>query len=247
MTDIRTGFKAMHILFLLQTGFSIWMLVDALSRGCRPFWYFVILMPFGEWVYFFAVKIHDPQFFKWKRKFTHRPASLKELKYKASRSPSMQNRLLLAQALHDHKKYDEAASLFREILDSDSDEKRALYGLARCLVETSQTKAAIEALEELVERDFGYEDFAPGVSLAQTYWESGDRLKATELMERVVRKSNRLRHMVQLAHYMQEQQQADEAKRMLEEALEDHENAPKYIRRAEKAWAKKARTTLRSL
>jgi len=49
-----------QVLFALQSAFSLWMLVDALQRRQERYWYFVVLMPFGELVYFFVVKIHDP-------------------------------------------------------------------------------------------------------------------------------------------------------------------------------------------
>ena len=51
-----------RVLFALQSIFSLWMLVDAVQRRCGTYWYFVVLCPFGEWVYFFKVKIHDPEF-----------------------------------------------------------------------------------------------------------------------------------------------------------------------------------------
>lgn len=237
----------MHFFFLLQTAFSLWMLVDAVQRGARYYWLWIIMMPFGELAYFLAVKIHDPPFRRLKQRYAERPATLKELRYAASRSPSIQNRLLLAQALHDKQEYSEAAELFREIIASDCAEKRALYGLGRCLLETKQTREAVEAMQDLVQRDFEYEDFQPVECLAQLYWESGEREKAVELMRKTVRKSQRLRHILQLAHYLRHEEQHGSAREMLREALEDHENAPKYVRRAERAWAKKARSILREL
>ena len=46
-----------RMLFFAQTAFSIWMLVDAIQRRAPYYWYFIIAMPFGEWIYFFMVKI----------------------------------------------------------------------------------------------------------------------------------------------------------------------------------------------
>ncbi len=223
------------------------MLIDAVNRGVRAHWYWIILMPFGEWAYFFTHKIHDPQFQRLRGTFLRKKVTLKELEYRATRSPSLQNRLLFAQALHDHGNFQQSADLFKEILQTDSDEKRALFGLARCLMETKQTQEAIQALEELVERDFNYEDYSPGVSLAESYWETNERDKAIELMQRIVRKSQRLRHTLMLAQFLQQENQTADARTMLEEALLDHENSPKYIKRAERAWARQARTTLRSM
>ena len=53
----------MHVLLLLATAFTIWMLVDAIQRSAEFYWYLIIIfVPFGTWVYFFMVKMHDFQF-----------------------------------------------------------------------------------------------------------------------------------------------------------------------------------------
>ena len=49
----------MHLAFMLSTAFSLWMLVDAVQRGLGAKWGWIIMIPFGEFAYFFAVKIHD--------------------------------------------------------------------------------------------------------------------------------------------------------------------------------------------
>ena len=50
----------MHIVFLVFSyAFSIWMLIDASKRGARHWWIIIILVPFGEFIYFFMVKIKD--------------------------------------------------------------------------------------------------------------------------------------------------------------------------------------------
>lgn len=49
----------MHIFLLASYAFSIWMLVDAYQRGAQGWWIVIILVPLGEWVYFFVVKFPD--------------------------------------------------------------------------------------------------------------------------------------------------------------------------------------------
>jgi hypothetical protein len=49
----------MHILLILSYAFSVWMLVDAYQRRAEHYWYLIIFFPFGEWIYFFLVKVHD--------------------------------------------------------------------------------------------------------------------------------------------------------------------------------------------
>jgi len=49
----------MRYLLILSYAFSVWMLVDALKRDAKNYWLVIIFFPFGEWIYFFMVKIHD--------------------------------------------------------------------------------------------------------------------------------------------------------------------------------------------
>jgi hypothetical protein len=50
----------MHIVLLvLSYAFSIWMVVDAFKRGAQYWWIVIIFVPFGEFIYFFLVKIKD--------------------------------------------------------------------------------------------------------------------------------------------------------------------------------------------
>jgi hypothetical protein len=101
-----------HILFALQSAFSLWMLVDAARRGAGYVWYMIIMMPFGEVAYFFAVKIHDPEFAAFRRNAFSKPPSLDQLGFNAEHAPSFENRLMLAQGLHDNGRHVEAAELF---------------------------------------------------------------------------------------------------------------------------------------
>ena len=237
----------MHILFYLQTAFSLWMLVDAAQRGARFHWYWIIMMPFGELAYFFAVKIHDPEFRTMKTRLLTKRVSLKQLRYQASSSPSVRNKVLLAQALYDHGQFEEGAELFREVLKTHDDEKRALYGLGLCLRQLQQAKQAVATLEQLLEMDFGYENYTPCVELAGIYWEAGRKDDAIELMRRVVGKSQQLMHKAELAEYLHAIGESQEARALLEPALEDHDNSPAYVRKRDRAWARKARSTLKQL
>src|SRR5438105_914761 len=97
--DAPLGVQALS---LLQLGFIVWMVVDAYHRHAEPFWYWVILLfqPLGAWIYFFAVK------FRTLRLPGARPGvvrerelSFDELRYRVERTPTVANRLALAERL----------------------------------------------------------------------------------------------------------------------------------------------------
>jgi len=143
-----------RVLYGLQSLFSLWMMVDAMQRGAARYWYPVIFLPFGPFVYFFVVKIHDREFQSLRRFFAgwSKPkVTLESLRFKVAETPSLANKLALAQGLFDARLHEEAARDFERVLASDAENKEALYGLALCQLESGDYPRAIETLGELVE------------------------------------------------------------------------------------------------
>jgi hypothetical protein len=237
----------MHILLALQTAFSLWMLVDAIKRGSEYYWWIIIMVPFGEWVYFFAVYLDSSEYRMLKKRLLSRSPGITQLEYNARTSPSVNNKLLLAQGLHDKNKYTESCRLFGEVLGMDKHNKEALHGLGLCLAKLGEKQSAIERFEELVNLDLAYGDFSASEELASLYWETGDKESSLDLMKRVAQKSKRISHMTMLGQYLTEFKDHDSAKRVLNEVVDDYENSPGYVRRMNRRWIGRARTLLRSL
>src|SRR6266498_3846957 len=87
-------------LFYVLLIFTVAMLVHAYRTGAEPFWYFIIFLvqPIGAWAYFFIVVVRNIHWGRgvssgplWQRKL-----SLAELRYRAERTPTVNNRLALA-------------------------------------------------------------------------------------------------------------------------------------------------------
>src|SRR5688572_16118041 len=85
-----------------QLAFTVAMLIHAYRNGAEVFWYFLIflLQPFGAWAYFAVVFIRSVRWGgvstgpTWQRKL-----SLAELQYRADKTPTVNNKLALAEAL----------------------------------------------------------------------------------------------------------------------------------------------------
>ena len=133
---VSAWYRLMHIVILLQTAFSIWMLVDAIRRRAPEYWWLIILVPFGEWAYFFAIKLPDTRFAaNLKRQLYTKRVSLPSLRLAFEETPSHENRVRLAQSLHDHGEYAEAAEHFEQVLRGNEDDKESLQGYALCSLE----------------------------------------------------------------------------------------------------------------
>lgn len=237
-----------RILFFLQSAFSMWMIVDAIRRGAAYYWYPVIVLPFGEWVYFFVVKVQDPEF-DWARelykKATTKKVTVEELRYQAEQSPSFASKSILAQALYDQGTYREAAELFAEALELHDDSREALYGLALSHSALREYEPAIEGFEKIIELDPSFRDYAAYTDLAHTLTESGRLQETFELLAGLVEKSPRLRHRVAYAHYLLHDGRRDAAREQLEAGLHEYSHAPKYVKRKNRAWARRAKQLLK--
>jgi hypothetical protein len=239
----------MTILYLLQAAFTIWMLVDAVKRRPIVYWYVIIFLPFGPFVYFFAFKIHDREF-DWLRNLFRgapRAPSLADLRERAKESPSVENRMRLANALHDAGEYAEAAEVFEAILGSRGDEPDALYGLGRCRMELGEPEAAVELLTRLVEKNRAYRDYAACLELAEALTRAGHDDEAIDLLQGLLRSSPRPRHAVALARRLVVMARIEEAQRILREALADHERNHAANQRRDRDDAREAAELLKSI
>ena len=155
-------FLMIRLLLLLSQVFMLWMLWDAFQRRCERYWYLIILLPLGEWFYFFMVKFHDPEFSRAKSVVTaafKKPVTVESLRYRAQETPSLANRLLYAQGLHDQGDYSQAGGLFSEILHRDPKQKEALLGLGLCLQGNGDLAGAIEQFGVLIDLDHASFDY----------------------------------------------------------------------------------------
>ena len=235
-------------LFILQHAFMAWMLIDAYRRGAERRWFWIIFIPFGEWYYFFMVKIHAPEMAWLKQLFQYRkPLTLDSLRYSYEQTPSLANRLRLAQALHDESEYEEGARLFSEVMAKWPDNREALLGLALCHAGRDDDDATVQHLERLIELDRAYDDYQPWLHLTEALWRLDRRDDALRLLERLVATSPRLGHSIALAQLQIEAGLQETARATLWRALEQYRHAPRFDQRNNRTWARRAKKMLKTL
>lgn len=242
----------MPILIALQMAFSIWMLVDAVRRRAPEYWWLIVLVPFGEVAYFLAVKLPDMQFHRGlRRQLFGKRVSLQQLRTNYAETPSHQNRVALAQKLHDTGQHAEAADLFEKVLRNDENDKDSLYGYALCCLNSERADMAVRALERLVDIDISYRDYAPCEDLARLYREGGDQATGRErsiaLLRKACKKCQRIGPRRMLAGYLIDDGRGSEARPLLEDGLRAYDGSPPYVRRRDRRDARMARSLLRSL
>lgn len=232
-------FENMGIIGFLLLAFKAWMLIDSVQRGGmrggNGYWFLICWIPFGDWAYFFAVKIHDPEFSRYWKKHLKKKVSLDDLRYAYKSSPSALNKLTLAQALHDRGEFSEAVALSEELYKSEPENKAYLLLHGSCLSGLKRFSDAIPVYEKLVSKEFAFRNYEGATALAAVYVESGEREKAIELYRRVVKSSAQLRYQVDLAKLLAEKGEKSEAKRIVDDAIQQFKHEPKFIQRRDRS------------
>jgi len=249
----------LRILFYAQSAFTIWMLIDAVQRGMGYYWWAIIFFfpPVGPWIYFFMVKIHDldtawaHRFLgvdsKWLAKLFRQEPSIDELRYRHRINPCLENKVQLAKRLYDEKEYAEASSLFQEALQMDREDKEALYGSGLCKSKLGQFSEAIETLNRVVQMDRRFHNYAALEELARVCWMSGQKEETISMLKELGRTNPNLKNATLLANYLMQLQRKEEARQVLQTALDDYKNAPKYVKRTGWKWSDEARQMLKSM
>jgi hypothetical protein len=239
-----------RILFILQSAFSLWMLVDAALRRASYYWYPIILLPFGEWVYFFQVKINDPEL-RWLKNALSAPfrrrVTVDELRYRLRQTYCFANLLNLARALHDQGDLVEAERLFREAIGMNGDSLEARYGLALCQAGAARLDDAVDELRRIAEEKPSYDDYGVWFHLAEALWSGGQAGPAVETMTELVAISPRMNHRLMLAQYLERSGKYGEGQQQLAIALEEYEHSPPFQKRQDRQWARMARKMKREL
>ncbi len=241
----------MNLLLIFETIVSFWLMMDALRRKASPIWLLIILLPFGELIYFFVVKIHDPELGGLRGILgleKRESVSLAPLREALEESPSYANTLALAQALEEQGSYGEATEHFRRALDLDGGEsKDALYGLGESLMGEARHAEAIPELERLIALDPSFRDYGAWAHLALALWQQGEREAVLERLEELVGISPRLSHRILYAYYLRQLDRREEAGEQLTLGLREYEEAPVFLQGRNEAWARKARQMLREI
>lgn len=234
-------------LYYLAIAFNIWMIIDAIRRRAEFYWYLIILfVPFGSLIYFALVKVKD-----WnlgQRKLV--PAAgknIEALERQLELTPSVTNKLELADALEAADRHQEAASLFREVLRQDENDKQALHGLARCEMSAGDFGSAVEHLDRLLNLDNAYRDYAAALDYAEALWQNGQREDTIDLLTGLTNVSTRVNHHVALAHYLKADGRDARAREVLEQGISHFDASPPFVRRRDDKWAKRAKKMLLEL
>jgi hypothetical protein len=224
-------------------------IVHFIRRRPDTYWIFVIVFLgwIGALVYIVAEVVPDADLLRSSFQAFPRRRRIHELERAVMDNPSAGNYEELGLLYLDDHKFARARAAYDRALASRTDSIDAFYRRGVAESELGDFTAAVPDLERAVNADSGY-DFHRAVGLlAHAYAETGNAEKAEALFRQATRISTSSETYYNYALFLHAQGRKDEAKQWAQKILDKGPTMPRYQRRRERAWFRKAYALLARL
>jgi hypothetical protein len=224
-------------------------IVDFIRRRPNFYWLWIIIAlgPLGAGIYLVVEALPDLRLsgdsFRW---YTRRKR-IKQLELVVIDNPAPGNYEELADLYSEEKKYDRARDCFNKAISSRTDMPNPFYGRAIVELHLNDFPAATADLERVMtfDRKFDYQR-AAGL-LAYCYSQTNQAEKAERLFRETLTTSTLSETQFNYAAFLASQGRSDEAREWAQRILNKKVTLPRYLRRKEGPWFKKAMGLLNGL
>ena len=231
--------------------FHLWMLVDSIRRGEYIWTLFIFLFPvLNDVLYFFLV--YRPSMSGNPMAGFELPGAadrrqIKRLQAEIHHLDKPHLHLQLADIYFSQGKLDQAEASYRAAYQRDSRDEDIRAHLGNCLVRRGKPQEALPLLQgvcaENPKHDYGY----TLMTLAETQAAMGQDDAALATWRQVLALYSYPRARVQFAELLAKKGDYAEARKSLEEVINDAPYVTKFQRKREAVWFNRAKAALRSL
>jgi hypothetical protein len=224
-------------------------IVEFIRRRPNIYWLWIIIAlgPLGAGIYLVVEVLPDLRIsnegFRW---YTRRKR-IKHLEIIVLDNPAPGNYEELADLYSEEKKFDRARQCFDKAISSRTDMPNPFYGRAIVELHLNDFAAATQDLEKVMnfDRKFDYQR-AAGL-LAYCYSQTGQSEKAERMFGETLSNSTLSETQFNYAFFLAQQGRIEEAREWAQRILNKKVTLPRYLRRKEGPWFRKAMGLLNSL
>jgi len=229
--------------------FQVVMLVHFFRNRPEYYWFFVILFlgPIGAAVYFvvevlpgFQWKLPAIQRFEQKRRRAWLERTVQE-------SPSQEAIAELAGMQAAEGRHEQAIELFDRAIALDPEDPASHYGRGFSRLQLGNAADAIADFKRVVEIEPAFRFHAGYMALADAYEAAGDDNNALATYEDVLGRTTISRAYYGYGRLLAKRGETEKARKMMEEILTKQTTLPRYLRRQERPWFRKAREFLKTM
>ena len=233
--------------------FGLVLVVLALIHFARRrpdnYWLWIIMIGggLGALVYIIAEVIPDlgllRQYF---RVVSHRKR-ITQLEMLILDNPSAGNYEELADLYLEQKKFAKARECYDRAISTRTDSPDPFYRRALCEIELHDFPAAAADLERVVRIEPGYDYQRAAGLLAFAWGQNGNQEQAANLFARVTETSTLSETQYNYACFLADRGNMAEARQWAQRIMAKKATMPRYLKRRERPWFRKASTLLRRL
>ena len=240
----------MEILDLFRYGFLLQILaiVHFIRRRPQTWWLLIILIggALGAVVYL-AVEALPDLLDPGTRNFFQRRRRIGELRALVQQNPSPGNYEELGDLYIDSGKWAEARACYDQSISSRTDTLDPFYRRGIAEMELGDLPAAVADLERVINKDPHY-DFHRAIGLlAHVYAKTGQPEKARKLFEQASQRSTLSETQVHYAEFLAGQGEREEARQVAASMLQHWAAMPRFQKRRDRPWFRRAKALLKAL
>jgi hypothetical protein len=224
-------------------------LVHFVRRRPETYWLWIILIGggLGALVYIVAEIVPDVDLLRGSLEGVSRRRRTRELEALILDNPAIGNLEELADLYLDERKYSRARQLYDRIISTRPDLLDPFYRRALAALAMEDFQAALPDLEHVVSKDPKY-DFHRAIGLlGHAHGCAGDPIRADALFQEATTISTLSETYYNYASFLAGQRRAEEARDWAERILAKKPTMPRYLRRRERPWFRKAAALLKQL
>jgi len=213
-----------------------------IRRGSEFYWLWIILMGggIGALVYIGVEVVPDlGQLRRSIRIFSHRKR-IRLLEVLILDNPSAGNLEELGDLYLEQRKYAQAKQYYDRCISSRTDLRDPFYRRGLCELELGDYQAAASDLERVFNIEPNYDYRRAAGLLAHAWAHSGQADRAAQLFTRTVETSTLSETQYNYAVFLVAQGKSAEARQWLERILSKKATMPRYLKRRESPWFRKA-------
>jgi len=231
--------------FVLQ-GIAI---VHFIRRRPDTYWLYIILIggSLGALAYIAVEVLPDVGLLRESVKVFPRRRRIHELEAIVMDNPSAGNYEELADLYLDEKKYQRARDCYNKSISTRTDSPDPFYRRGIAELELKDFAAAVPDLERVVSKDASYDFHRAAGLLAHAYAKTGQPEKADSLFRQAVQISTLSETYLNYADFLASQGRTAEAREWTKKVLAKKPTLPRYLKRRERPWFRRAKGLLRQL
>jgi len=222
-------------------------IIHFIRRRPDTYWIFVILFlgPIGALIYLCAEALPDLGLLRQSFKAFPRRKRIAQLNMEIRDNPSTGNFEELGDLYMDEGKLEFARAAYDKAIAARSTTLDCFYRRGVCALLLGDAKAALPDLEMAVAKDPGHDFYRAAGLLADAYAETGQTDKADAMFRKALERSTLSETYLNYADFLASQGRNGEARVCAQKVLEKKPFMPRYLRRRERPWFRRASALLK--